>query len=626
MAARSPADALRARESGAQQSTAFIADADSANPCPARASLPAQSISDAVPEAVASLKGRLRSASRQSVATSSGGRSCGRAAMAAETSSMDPNVVNDDVAKAALLDMGIGDDAPDFRPARAAALKGRAKTRLMATTTNSASCSPSEGASSSSRNKGKETKTPVLKGPKRIPKNTKPLSQFAWDIPLDEELGSPAFKKQYSKQIKTVRIERNMADKFDPHTPHQVNMNKLEYAMRLRRATEQWPTSNARNAPDDMDTLMENEMLEMRSPPMTSDLEEDIKEEAEKAKREQLNDCDEDVDHGSHGAASGANNTGMREAYDNEADEFADQASADEDSSSDHATGHPDIPRSFNEDFAARQAAAAARRQDAPLVRPHNDAADFRHRMLSGASGAYSVAAPLEVPSANSFNQPPPGKGNKHPASTKERPVPLSTKQGPPYDFKQIPAFASSRPPYSIDNLPPSINDRAAQEAAYAADFPWRLKPGGTLAGAGAGPDTLSKARARKQEVRQIAEKTINEKDAIEATDKLTGRAPFTRPYRMHDFDYDNLVASGHIGGPKATAKHTQQHPSSRKRAVEKDETLDESGNQVMDLMVNQLGLELEPMPPSRECFPPLTGPWADLPDHLTGRSNPNLK
>lgn len=541
--------------------------------------------------------------------------------MATETSSMDPDVVNDDVAKAALQDMGIGDDIPDMRPARAAALKGRAKTRLMARATNSAACSLSEGASSSSRSKGKESKTPVLKGPKRIPKNTKPLSQFAWDIPLDEELGSPTFKKQYSKQIKTVRVERNMADKFDPHTPHQVNINKLEYAMRLRRATEQWPTSNARNAPDDMNTLMENEMLEMPSPSATNNLEEETNEQAEKANREQLHHCDDNVDNGSNDAASGANNTGMREAYNNEADESADQASADEDSLGDYATGHPDIPRSFNEDFAARQAAAAARRQDPSLVRQHNNAADFRHRIPAG---AYPVATPLEVPPTNSFNQPPPGKGNKHLPFTKERPVTFSTKQGPPYDFKQTPAFASSRPPYSINNLPPSINDRAAQEAAYAADFPWRLQPAGPLAGAVAGPDTLSKARARKQEVRQIAEKTMNEKDAIEATDKLTGRAPFTRPYRMHDFDYDNLVASGHIGGPKATAKHTQQQPSSRKRVVKKDETLDESGNQVMDLMLNQLGLELEPMPPSRECFPPLTGPWAHLPDHLTGRSNPN--
>lgn len=521
--------------------------------------------------------------------------------MAAATGgSMDPIVVSDDVAKAALLDMGIGDDVPDLRPTRAAALRGRARTRLMSSTGDHAACDLSEGASTS-RSKAKESKAAVLKGPKRIPKNTKPLSQFAWDIPLDEELGSPAFKKLYRKEIKTVRIERNMADKFDPHTPHQVNLNKLDYAMRVRRATEQWPTSDARDAPDDMDTLVANEMSQMPSPLVTQDLEEETDEQAERVSLEQPNDCNENVDNGSNDAASGGNNTRMREASNNEADEFADLSSADEDSLSHYTTGHPDIPRSFNEDFSARRAAAAARPQDAFLIQTHNNPADSHHHVLAG---VYPVATPFEAPPSNIFNQPPPGN----------------------YGFKQPVPFASRQPPYSIHNLPPSINDRAAQEAAYAADFPWRLQPAGILACVDASPDTLSKARARREEVRQIAEKIMDEKDAIEAADTLTGRAPFTRPYRMHDFDYDNLVASGHIGGPKATAKQTQQQPNSRKRVVDKDETLDESGNQAMDLMVNQLGLELEPMPPPRECFSPLTGPWADLPDHLTGRSNPNLQ
>lgn len=550
--------------------------------------LPAQPTSDVAADALTLPTGRVtrsRSLFDQSAAKIPDLHSQASSSIVAETPRTDPEMNDNDFTETSLTGLGHSDNTSSRRPTRAAAAKGRAKTRLMAGHLE---------AGSGDANLDEETywelirenQSPALMSPKPISKNREPLSKFKWNLSIGEELGSPAFKRKHAKEIQEVRVNRDIAGKFDPHTPERVQAQKEKYALRVKRAMEQWPTSNVRGA-QDPEALVKNKLREMlREAELKNRLEEEAEEQAERAKHGQVNKNHEELNHDSDATEQGPDDAAGQEGAHQEGP--ADEEEPDEDTT----RTHPDIPRSFNEEFRLRQAAAASVASQPPPSK--------------------------EPSSSNSFLGIPPSLSNNH--------TPLATNQA--FSFGSNPAisFGSNPPSYSINNLPPSINDRAAQEAAFAVDFPWK-QPGATYFRA---PDeALSQIRARKEHARKTAEELKDEKDAIEAADILTdlsnGPRPFQPPFRTHDFDYHNLVASGRIGGPQAAATPTQQ-PQPRgpyQRAAKEGETRDEYNDRITDMMTNHLGLQLEPTPPLGECFPPLTGPWPELPGQLTGLSNP---
>lgn len=455
------------------------------------------------------------------------------------------------------------------QPSRAAAVKGRDVSRAMATVISRGSSDSGTDEESPTRlRKGKkpsaETKEEKKKKDKNKNKESKygwPLSDFEWDVPVDEELGGTEVKEEYSLEFEESRVARNMAGDYDPHTPAQVGLQHLQFSQRVRRAMEVWPVSNVRGAWDP-----EREVKDKMARMIRLHLTKEKMEEAQKRKAEEQNAEVEDSEGGwqanlyneemacdSAEAGSAPQEEVVQEDDSMEEEAFKDQH------------GHPDIPRSFTEDFRRRHelAVASTRRARDPF-----------HRLSHSAS----------------FHQP---------------------------------LFSASYRPSSIagiSHLPPSINDVARQQAAYAADFPALAPaPGHTQ---------------KMQMVRRVAQEMMDQADAIEAEDARNGRVPFDGPVRTHDFEYRNLVASGRLGGPadprtrdtlgrcgtrsRGSVTHQPTGPhvadAGGRSAAESRQAYN---NRIMALMTDRMGLDLEQPPAAGETFPRMTGPWPRGPEEM---------
>lgn len=524
---------------------------------------------------------RAQSSLHQSAAKFPGGDSQESPSIVTEAPKMGPAFSDDNLAETALIGLSVSNNIANRRLTRATAAKGRKRTRRMGARLDAGlNNSLNEEAY---RESIKENQTPILTSPGTLPRNCGPLTQFEWNTPINEELGNHTFKSRYTKKIEEVRAKRNIAGEFDPHTLDRIQAQKEKYTLRVMMTMEQWPTSNVRGA-QDAETLAKRKLHKMvREAELKNRLEEETARQAGRAKREHANKNHEELNHESDATVEQPEVAVAQEVHEGPA--------GGESAETDRI--HPDIPRSFHEDFRLRQATAAA-------------------------STASQLFLSVGHSSKKSFMGLPPPLTNNHTS--------LATNEAFSFGTNQAFSFESSQNDWGINNLPPSINDRAAQTTVYAADFPWKRA---SAKRARAPAETLSEVRAREEYARKTAEELMDENFRIEGAEALlimcNGPTLFQAPFRMHDFNYRNLVASGRIGGPQAGAP-TQPPPQPRgpyQRAAKEGMTRDEYNERITDMMTNHLGLQLEPTPPPGECFPPLTGPWPELPGWLTGMAHP---
>lgn len=499
----------------------------------------------------------------------------------AETPRSDTYINNDGLAKATLMGFCIGDSISSRRPTRAAAAKGRTRMRLMAGCLDAGS-GDTDTDEEAYWNLVRERQMPTQIGFKPSLKHGDPLRKVLWDVLVDE--GNSVFKSKSGREIEKILARKNIAGVSNPHTPDRVRAQKDKYAQRVMRAMEQWPTSDARGA-QDTEILMKKKMREMVSEAeMKNRLEEDAKEQTARSKHKQANKNYDELVHGNDPTVNSSENVVVQE-------EVHEEGPADEeehDGNTDRI--HPDIPRSFHEDFRLRQAAAS---------QPLSSKGNFTRLHPPLSNDRASLAADRGLSSRS--NQ--------------------ALLFGPNQDF----SFGTDQPLYNVNDLPPSINEGAAREAAHTVDFPWEQLGATYVLTVG---ETLSEICAREKYARKTVERLIDEKDRIEGAETLLNMYHSPRaiqaPFRIHDFDYHNLVASGHIGGTQAGVPTQPPQPrGSYQRAAKEGETWDEYNDRITDMMTNHLGLQLEPLPPPGECFPPLTGLWPALPGWLTGLFHP---
>lgn len=243
------------------------------------------------------------------------------------------------------------------------------------------------------------------------------------------------------------------------------------------------------------------------------------------------------------------------------------EAAADVDQAHDDPRRHPNIPLSFNEDFALRRAAEREARSERIL----RDIEDVQARVAESTLALASHEARFrQLYMSRSFHE----------------------------DF---------RPFGSEAQFSASATTTIHASPSLAAPFP---RPECTQAL----PDAFPR-------LHEIAGHLMDDMDSIASSDPCRAAGDGS-PVRTHDFEYRNLVASGQIGG----AAETRAPRPARGPHVGNDEATQSQeryNTRLMDLMERRLGLQLERPPPAGEAFPAMTGLWPQLPAALMDDVDP---
>lgn len=424
----------------------------------------------------------------------------------------------------------------------------------------------------------------------------------------DPIFARPSEKKGLKKETQEAikQLERT-ASGYDPHSPGRVAKQERMYKLRLLANTGQWATSNVRGATDWEEVQKQRMGVAVREA-MRKQEEEDEAEEMERMREEMAKhrtDKNEkkkkDNGEGSSKSAAGqvmqtkrsgggegsATTMGGSDGDDDAATLIGEQ-SHDDDDDDDRSVHDAGIPRSFNEDFAQRIAA---------LRQPQ------------------SANNRAQVSTHSAYN------GNRAPGYTH----PYSSDKAVPYPFpfhKHVQSGNASK-----------HGGPSRQNAPGAPTAPFRAlptPPASFLQQNYAPAPTYASSPAA---LREIASSMTDEMNDIASRDNANNRTTGDGgPVRMHDFQYDNLVNSGQIGGA-ADTREVRPAPgpfvfqgagASEATMPSQRQESDDHNARMTDLMERHLGLQLESPPPAGEAFPALTGEWPQFPAGLMGHSGPS--
>lgn len=404
----------------------------------------------------------------------------------------------------------------------------------------------------------------------------------------DPMFARPSEKKGLKKETQhAIKQLEYTASGYDPQSPGRVAKQERMYKLRLLANTGQWPTSNVRGAVDWEEDHKQRMGVAVREA-MRIQEEEDEAEEMEKMRAEMAQHRadkkkKDDNGEGSSQSAAGqmmktkrggggegsATTMGGSDDDDDAATLVGQQANNDDDDRSVHDT---DIPRSFNEDFAQRQA-AQRQNQGANTRAPVNTHPFDNGDRASGWTYPYA--------SDKSRRDPTPFQGHCQQANASEYHGP-GRQNAPTAPYQALPT-----PPASF------LQDNYAPTPTFASSS-----------------------------AREVASDMTDQMDDIASRDGTNNRTTGDGgPVRMHDFQYDNLRASGQIGGAADTREaRPASGPfvfSAGNGAASGQEN--DHNARMTDLMERHLGLQLESPPPAGEAFPALTGEWPQHPAGLMG-------
>lgn len=403
----------------------------------------------------------------------------------------------------------------------------------------------------------------------------------------DNMFARPSEKKGLRKETKEAIKQSEWAEpNYDPHSPSKVRKQETMYNIRLlANSSHQWPTSNVRGAVD-WEEVQKRRMGVAVREAMRQQEEEDEAEEMEKLRKMRLKQkADKKRDNGEGSSQSAAAGQLMNTNRDGDgAGSFTTMAGSDADYVDEEKSGDDDddaatLVGQQSDDDDGDHAVHRASLETIP--RSFND--DFAQRL----------AALRKTQRTN-------------------RRVPSSTRPTAADDDGGASGYID---PYASDQSRRYRSDRQEQlnlNQAYEQDEP-----------------SLSRSNnaSSPAALRKVASEMINDMYNIASRDdntttRTTGDGG---PARMHDFEYNNLVASGQIGGA-ADTREARPAPGpfvfrGSGSSNNSNDAVNNHNARITDLMDRHLDLQLESPPPPGEPFPALTGEWPQFPAGLMGQT-----